>query len=95
MEKDASKKTAMFARGINNLFIYATCIVSAVGKRLGRGVRSGREAGGGEGGVIFFNPISEVYRDMCSPGNDSQISPNDTDPEIIPISFHVDEKIPN
>ena len=53
MEKDASKKTAMFARGINNLFIYATCIVSAVGKRLGRGVRSGREAGGGGWGNLF------------------------------------------
>ena len=62
MEKDASKKAAMFARGINNLFIYATCIVSVVGKRRGRGVRSGGH------GVI-------------SPGHDSQISPNDTDPE--------------
>ena len=31
---------------VNNLFIYATCIVSAIGKRLGRGVRSGRERGG-------------------------------------------------
>ena len=52
MEKDASKKAAMFARGINNLFIYATCIVSVVGKRLGRGVLSGRRGGGG-GGNLF------------------------------------------
>ena len=51
MEKDASKKAAMFARGINNLLIYATCIVSVVGKRRERGVE------GGGGGVIFFNPI--------------------------------------
>ena len=54
MEKDASKKAAMFARGINNLFIYATCIVSVVGKRRERGVGGG---GGGWGGVFFFNPI--------------------------------------
>ena len=53
MEKDASKKAVMFARGINNLFIYATCIVSVVGKRRERGV----ERGAGGGGVCnLFQP---------------------------------------
>ena len=54
MEKDASKKAVMFARGINNLFIYATCIVSVVGKRRERGVE------GGGGGNIFQPHLRSV-----------------------------------